>query len=82
MNRIRNITKWARREKGPRRRKLPVTVEDLSRIYNKVDWDNPDSVTIWRTVSIAWFFTLRMWKYLEKTTHMDANVDYIARHPL
>ena len=82
MNRLQNIMKGARREKGPCERKLPVTVEDLNRIYDKVDWASPDSVTIWCTISIAWFFMLRMGGYLEKRTRDDQNNEYDARHPL
>ena len=66
MNRLQNITKGARRGKGPRKRKLHVTAEDLNCIYNKIDWGCPDSVTIWCTIAIAWFFMLRMGEYIEK----------------
>ena len=66
MTRLQFLMKGARREKGPAKRKLPVTTEDLNHVYNMTNWDNPDSVTLWCTVSIAWFFMLRMSEYLEK----------------
>ena len=66
MFRLQNVIKGARREKGPAERKLPVTTEDLNHIYDVIDWPNPDSVTLWCTISIAWFFMLRMSEYLDR----------------
>ena len=82
MYRVQNIMKGARREKGPTERKLPVTAEDLNRIYNKVEWGNPDSVTLWCSLSLAWFFMLRMGEYLEKRPTEELNEDIDTRHPL
>ena len=82
MMRLQNLMKGAKREKGACRRKLPVTVEDLNVIYSKIDWSSSDSVTIWCTISIAWFFMLRMSEYLELPTRGDASVEAKARRPL
>ena len=68
MTRLQNLMKGARRERGPHKRKLPVSVEDSARIYKKADWDSPDSVAIWGEIPIVWFFILRMGEYLEKPT--------------
>ena len=45
--------------------KLPVTTEDINRIYDRIDWYNPDSATLGCVISIARFFILRMREYLE-----------------
>ena len=82
MARRQNPKKGARRETVPRRRKLPVTADDLSRIYNEVDWGNPDSVAIRCEISIAWFPMLHMGEHIEKTTQKGPNKDNIARPPL
>ena len=82
MNRLQNIMKGARREKGPTKRKLPVTADDSNCIYKKVNWDYPDSVTVWCTISIAWFFMLRMGGYLEKAPQEHQSEDKATRHPL
>lgn len=55
IDRIQNIMRGARLEKEMRKRKSPVTSEDLNRIYRNAELDNPDAVTIWRIISIAWF---------------------------
>lgn len=55
MTRQENLMKWARIEKGPTKRKPPVTAEDLDGIYNTIDRGDPDAVTMWRSVDLAWF---------------------------
>ena len=82
MNRLQNITKGARREKGPCQRELPVTADGLNRIYDKVDWGCPDSVAIWCAISIAWFFMLRMGEYIAKKSLKEQSSDNDTRHPL
>ena len=82
MPRLQNLMKGARREKGPCGRKSPVTIEYLNRIYDKVDWENPDAVTMWCAIAIAWFFAMRMSEYLGKSTQNEHNKDNNARHPI
>ena len=82
MARLQNIMKGARREKGPCKRKLPVTAGDLNCIYQKTNWDCPDSVTVWCAISLAWFFMLRMGGYLEKAPKEQKAQEYLRRHPL
>ena len=66
MVRLQNLMRGARRGKGPTKRKMPVAAGDLNKIYDAADWQNPDSVTLRRAISIAWFSMLRMGGYLEK----------------
>ena len=80
MTRLQYLMKGARREKGPAKRKLPVTTEDLNQVYMSTNWSNPDSVTLWCTISIAWFFMLRMSEYVDKGP-ADRYGKY-GRHPL
>ena len=82
MTRLQNLMKGARREKGPTNRKMPVTIEDLNCIHSSVDWDNPDSVTLWCTIIIAWFFMLRMSEYLETGNQKSQCDEKRQRHPL
>ena len=82
MTRPENLTKGAWRERGPCKRKLSVTAENLNRIYDKVDWGNPGSVSIWCAISVDWFFILRMCEYLEKRARKVPNNDNVHRRPL
>ena len=40
---------------------MPVTADELGKIYDSAGLENPDSVTLWCAISVAWFFMLRMW---------------------
>ena len=65
------------------KRKLPVTVEGLNCIYKRTNWDCPDSVTVWCTITIDLFFMLRMGEYLNENTKDAAEDDTTRnRHPL
>lgn len=77
---LQNLTLGGRREKGPTKRKMPVTADDMEKIYDFADWGNPDSVTLWCTASIAWFFTLRR-GYMEIVPKSDEDGDVNLRHP-
>ena len=52
---LQNLTRGATRRKGPSQRKMPVTADDLGKIYDATDWGNPDSATLWCSVDISWF---------------------------
>ena len=80
MTRLQYLMEGARREKGPAKRKRPVTPEDINQVYSATDWNNPDSVTLWCSISIAWFFMLRMSEYVDKGP-ADRYGKY-GRHPL
>ena len=69
-----------RREKGPTKRKLPVTREDIGHVYNMLDRPNPDSVTLRCAISAEWFFMLRMGVYLDLGPKRSADKE--LRHPL
>ena len=79
MRRLQNLMKGARRAKGPAKRKLPVTTEDLNHIYNMADWANPDSVTVRCAIAIAWFFMLGMSEYIDGGGRASGDK---TRHPL
>ena len=82
MVRLQNLMLGARRGKGPAKRKMPVTAEDLNKIYEAVDWGNPDSVILRCTISIDWFSTLRMGGYLDKHTKLEDEGDVNSRRPI
>lgn len=61
---------------------MPATAEDLNKIYDAIDWENPDSVTLRCVISIAWFSMLRMGEYIDKQSSSAEGGETNLRHPL
>ena len=79
--RLRNPILWARREKGPSRRKLPFAIADLGRIYDAIDWKGPDSAAIRCTISSD-ADPCYEWGYLGRGSQVNEFGKEITRRPL
>ena len=78
MTRVSLMIRGLRRAKGPTKRKLPISIEDLKELSDVIDHTQIDQQIIWRAALLGWFFMLRMGERFDTN---DANAPP-GRHPI